>query len=260
MSRYFRLWVKHVGIEFSREMAYKVNFFIKLISLVLADVVGPIVTILLYKSTSGIPGWTFEEFILFQGTFVLVYGLAHMFFFVIPFEVIHMVREGEFNKILTAPISPLVNVTFRSFDMEGIAEVIVGVGLIGWAFSRLHPGTNHIAVYVFIILLALLFIYGVMIIISSLSFKVVKTYGLIDLFFKSSDMARYPASLYGSPLRFFVLFLFPIAVSAYVPASALLFDVGWERIVAIAAPVLAFFILSIILWEKGLKNYTAAGG
>jgi ABC-2 type transport system permease protein len=249
-----------VGIEFSREMAYKTNFFIKLISLVFADIVGPIITILLYTQTSGIPGWSFEEFILFQGTFILVFGLSHMFFFVIPFEVIHMVREGEFNKILTAPIPPLVNVTFRSFDMEGTAEVIVGFGLIGWAFSKLHPGMGHIAIYAFIILLALLFIYGVMILISSLSFKVVKTYGLIDLFFKSSDMARYPASLYGNPLRFFVSFLFPIAVAAYFPASSLLFDTTWMRIVAFAAPIFAFFILSLILWERGLRNYTAAGG
>ncbi|MBU1975970.1 MAG: ABC-2 family transporter protein [Nanoarchaeota archaeon] len=258
--RYLKLWMQYVAIQLAKDMAYKTNFFIKVLSLIIADVIGPIITILLYANTAGIPGWTFEEFILFQGTFILVFGLGHLLFFGVPFEVVHMVREGEFNKILIAPINPLMNVSFRSFDLEGFAEVITGMVLIMWALFRVDFVLMGMIAYVILIVAAVLFMYSVFVIISSISFIVVKTYALIDLFFKTSDIARYPASIYGSALRFFVSFLFPIAIAAYYPSMSLLRGVSWPWMIQVLAPVTAFFIFALIIWEVGMKRYTASGG
>ena len=71
MSRLWKYWMKNLALELQKEMIYKLNFFLKVVGLVLADIVAPLITLLIYRSTPGIPGWTFEEFILFQGSFIL---------------------------------------------------------------------------------------------------------------------------------------------------------------------------------------------
>lgn len=255
-----RIYKKYIDLGLAKDMAYKTNFFIKMFALIIADIIGPLVTILIYQTTSGIPGWSFPEFILFQGTFILVFGLSHTFVFTFPFEVISMVRRGDFNKVLTAPMSPLLNVTFRSFDLEGIAEVVVGIALISWSLTQIHTTAAAGIIYGLLILAGLLFMYSVMILIAALSFLVVKSWAVIDLFFKTTDMARYPTSIYGNPLRFFVSFLFPIAIAATYPATILLKGVSWQAVLAILAPVIAFFLLALMLWEKGMRRYTSAGG
>ena len=70
MNKYLSLWIKNLELELAGEMIYKMNFFIKTVALIFADIIGPLVTMLIYANTSGIPGWSFHEFILFQGTFI----------------------------------------------------------------------------------------------------------------------------------------------------------------------------------------------
>ncbi len=82
-------------LRISEDLAYKWNFFIKFIAVMLQDFIGPLVILLIYTTTAGIPGWSFHEFILFQGTLTLVLGLGHLFAVMIPVEVMHNVRQGD---------------------------------------------------------------------------------------------------------------------------------------------------------------------
>ena len=73
-----KLLFKSIETELSKEMVYKWNFIIKILSLISVDIVSPLVTLLIYQKTLGIPGWSFEQFILFQGTFIFVMGFNRM--------------------------------------------------------------------------------------------------------------------------------------------------------------------------------------
>ena len=260
LLRYFELWIRHLGIELSREMAYKVNFFFKFFALVLVDIIGPVFTILLYSTTSGIPGWRFEEFILFQGTFALVFGLGHMLTILLPVHVIHAVRKGNFDKFLTKPFPPLINVLTSCWDLEALGEVMTGIALVTWAIVKLQLFNTNLLWYLLLVFVGFLFHLFAMILISSLSFLVVQSWALMDIFFKLSDFARYPSTLYSAPLQVFVNFLFPISVAAFFPADALLNGLSFMGFIKIALPVAAFGLLSILLWNAAMKKYTSAGG
>jgi ABC-2 type transport system permease protein len=262
MMKYLKLFKKTFALELSSELAYKANFIIKLLALVLADMVGPLVILLIYTTTSGIPGWTFEQFILFQGTFVFVIGFSHFMLFTMPYTVIENIREGTFDTILIKPFKPLLYLTFRSIDLEGLAEVVVGLGLIIWSLIKLNLSifSLNFLVYILLVIIGLLFMYALMILTSSLSFLVVKSYAVAEFFLRLIDLARYPINIYSYSFRFVLTFLFPIAIVSNYPAAALLQSMSLINLIKIILPVFIFLGITIFLWNLAMKKYSSAGG
>ncbi|MBU2634525.1 MAG: ABC-2 family transporter protein [Nanoarchaeota archaeon] len=259
---YLTLFKKTFALELSSEMAYKWNFFIKSLGLIFADLIGPIIILLIYTYSSGIPGWKFEEFILFQGTFILVNGLAHTLLFGLPFQVIRSVQQGTFDKVLIKPFNPLLYLSFSSIDIEGIAEVLAGLGLIIWAFVKLGiiVFSWNTLLFLFLILLAFVFLYATFVLMSSLAFLFVKSFGLFDLFFKIIDVARYPLSIYEGGMRFVFTFLIPIGIISFYPVNVLLGGLSIMTLLEILIPVLLFLGFSVFMWNRAIRKYTSAGG
>jgi len=260
--RYLKLFTKSFALELSSELAYKLNFVIKSFSLVIADFISPLFAILIYNTTLGIPGWTLEQFILFQGTLILITGLTHFLLIRIPYKVIDEVKQGTFDKYLVKPYNTLLFFSFSSVSVEGLVEALTGVALIIWSFVKLNLNvfSFNFLVYLFLIVVGFLFVYSLMVLIASLSFLVVKSEALVSLFFRVIDLARYPVQIYGLGFRFFLTFLVPVAIISTYPASSLIFGISFKTILGILAPVLIFLLLSVYLWHRAMKKYTSAGG
>ena len=251
-----------LGNEFSREMAYKTNFIIKLIALMTADFVGPIITAVIYASTAGVPGWSFEEFLLLQGIFIFVLGIMHFAQIKIASRTIHEVREGTFDKFLTKPFKPLTYISLTSWEPEGLGEAFVGLVIMIYTIIVLQINliSLNFIFFIAIIALALLFTYSFIVIIAALSFLFVKSFGIFNIFFQVMDMARYPASIYSYGMRFFVSFLIPVTVTATVPAIALIEGYSLNELLWTAFPVFLFFLVSMGIWTLAMRKYTSAGG
>jgi len=251
-----------MGLEFSKSMAYKTNFIIKIFALVIADIMGPIVTTIIYSKTAGIPGWSFEQFLLLQGVFIFVMGAMHFTQTRIAWRTIVDVREGKFDRQLTKPYKPLTYLTLTSWDPEGIGEFAVGLAILGYSIAKLNIALFSVNFLEFltIIGLALLFTYSLNVIVAALSFLVVKSFALFDLFFSVMDIARYPSTIYTYGMRFFVSFLIPVAVASTFPALALIKGYGLLDMLWIILPVLGFLIFALLLWGLAMKKYTSAGG
>jgi len=259
---YLRLFRKTFALELSSEMAYKTNFFIKSFSLITADLIGPLVILLIYSSSFGVPGWSFEQFLLFQGTLIFVMGLSHFLIIMFPVQVIDSVREGTFDKTLIKPYNPLLYLSFTSVDLEGLAEVLAGLFLIIYSFIKLNLILFSLStlLYIFLILLGFIFLYAAFILMSSVAFLFIKSFGLFDLFFKVMDVARYPINIYQGVMRFLFTFMIPIGIVSFYPASVLIRGLDLLTIVKIIIPIAIFLIFSIWMWNRAIKNYTSAGG
>ncbi len=262
MKREIKLFFKSWALEIASHMAYKANFITKLFALMLMDIVGPIVILLIYTNTAGIPGWSLEQFILFQGTMTFVFGFGHAFIIMIPVRVLEDVREGQFDRHLLQPFNTLKYFILSSPDVDGLAEMFVGLVLVSWAFAKLNLSIFSInfLIYVLILILAFMFQYAAIIFISALSFLFVKSWALFDILFTLENFARYPLTIYNSTLVFFLTFLFPIAVSAFYPVEALLRGMTLGNLLRIAFPVIISLILTVLFWNKAMKKYSSAGG
>ncbi|OYT32376.1 hypothetical protein DRJ22_01610 [Candidatus Woesearchaeota archaeon] len=257
-----KLYLKGFSIDLSREMIYKGNFLVKALAFVLTDFISPIFALLVYAATPGIPGWSFYEFILFQGTLVIVLGLGHLFVLVLPFDTIEAIDRGEFDKFLVKPFPPLLYLLSQSVLVEGVIEFFAGVVITGFAFF--HLGINLLSlkflVFAGLIFLGVLFQFAVMILVSALAFLVVKSEALMNLYFKLSDFARYPLTVYPFGLKLFLIFLFPVAVCSFFPAEILLRGVDLKLLFLAVVPVLAFFGVSVFFWNLAMRKYASAGG
>jgi len=243
-------------------MAYQYNFFIRTFAILLNDLIGPAIILLVYTNTSGIPGWSLYEFLLFQGTFTLVFGIGHVFFIMIPAEVIRHVRKGKFDTILLKPYNSLVYLTSIAFDWDGFGQLFAGLALVIFALIKLKISIfslNFLA-YILIILFALIFQYSIMILVSALTFLIVESWAIFDLVNRFTDFARYPTDVYSPGIRFFITFLFPVSICAFIPATILLKGINMILIIKIAIPVILFFFFSLYLWNLALRKYTSAGG
>ncbi len=255
------IFKKGMQLTLSQDMAYKWNFLITVIATMFKDFIGPLIIILIYTSTSGIPGWSLYEFLLFQGTLTLVFGFGHFAFVQIPAKVISGVRRGTFDKYLLKPVDTLFYLTAIATDWDGLGQVAVGLALIIFAFIKLNLAISlNFWIYVLLILVAFIFQYAIMVLISALTFLIVQSWALLDLFFKISDFARYPSSVYGVGLRFMLTFFFPIAISAYYPSIVLINGFSIKLLLEAVIPVFVFFILSLYVWKLAMRKYTSAGG
>jgi ABC-2 type transport system permease protein len=260
--KFLRILQKTIGMSLAGEMAYKTNFFIKGLAMILSDFVGPLLTLIIYSTTLGIPGWSLNEFLLFQGTLILVFGLGHTFTLHFPYEVIHSIREGEFDKYLVKPYNTLLYLLSESFVLDGVAEVFVGIAIITYSMMQLGLTvfSFNFALYLILILAGVLIQAAMMILISSIAFLVVRSEALINLYYKLSDFARYPMNVYAVGIQFTLTFLFPLAVSAFYPVTVLLKGATLLLLLKILAPIIVFLIISICLWNAAMKKYTSAGG
>jgi ABC-2 type transport system permease protein len=260
--KFLKLEAKAAALDLSRELAYKANFFLKCVAFVFTDFIGPIITLLIYNSTLGVPGWSFYELLLFQGTLIIVFGLGHLFVIALPYITIHSIDRGEFDKYLIKPYPPLLYLITQSILVEGVAEIAAGVLISGFAIYTLGLpvlSLNFIA-YLLLIFVGLLFQISMMILISALAFLVVKSDALMILYFKLTDFARWPISIYSTLLKLFLIFLFPIAVSSFFPAEILLRGIRLSVMLQACIPVLVFLFIALAFWKLAMKKYASAGG
>ena len=258
--KFFEVWKRNVLLSVSEMMTHKIAFFLLCLSLFFGDIIIPLVSSFIYKASSGIPGWTLMQFILFQGTLILVLGLWHLLFADMPWVAVHNITEGTFDNFLLRPFSCLKLLTTMGFDFDGIGEVMAGVLIVGIAFISLKLKAFLLVYYILFILLALLFQYSLTIIAASLSFIFVQSWRLIEIIDMVSKFSRYPINIYNPEMQFVIKFIVPAAIASYYPASILLGIEPLASLLKMSIPVFVFFLFSLLLWNFAIKKYTSAGG
>ncbi len=259
--RYLKIFWKFVSLDLSSEFRYKLNIVMKFLSLIVMDFIGPLIALLIYSNTLGIPGWTLYEFLLFQGTLTLVLGLGHSFAFRFAWEVMDMVRNGELDKVMVKPLKPLTYLMLGSFNFPGMAEIFAGLVIIIYALLNLNLGfTLNYIPYIAFILLAVLFQFGVATLISASSILFIKSWALFDIWMHMINFARYPSIIFSVAIRFLITFIFPVAIASFYPAAALLGRLSLAETLLPMLAVILFYIVSRLLWYLAMKKYTSAGG
>jgi len=258
----FKVLSRSLVNEIATDLAYKFNFVVKLIAVGMWDLIGPLIMLFIYQNTVGIPGWSFEQILLFTGTFSLVFGFSRVFFIRLPGIVLHNLRDGLFDKFLVKPYNPLAYLTAISVDPMGFADLFVGLVIVTYAFVKLGLTivSLNFVLYIILMLFGVMFLYSLLILIASFAIIFIRSSALFDIFFSVLAFSRYPLTIYGAGLTLALTFLFPIAITAHYPVQALLTGLTFLGILKVTLPVLAFFILSITFWHFAIKKYSSAGG
>src|SRR5213594_3096470 len=172
------------------------------------------------------------------------------------------VRSGELDLVLVKPVDAQGFVSFRQLDIWRLTDVVLGLGLAGYALFRLGhtPSLAQLIAFGLTLAAAAVVVYAIWVVLMSLAFWFVSVENIAVLFDAVYEGARYPASAYPGALRFLFVYLIPIAWTTTIPASALTGRLRPEIALVAAGVAAVAFALARALWRAALKRYTGASG
>lgn len=243
-------------------MEYRVDFLTGAASFLVNQLTNIIFIRILFGQIPALDGYLYYEILFIYGFSLVPKGLDHLCTDNLWKVAWFIVRKGDFDKYLTRPINPLLHVIMEDFQLDALGELLVGIVLMIIASTNLS--LHFSIVQVLLMLVAFLFgaliFTGIKIAGASIAFRIKQSGSILQIFYLTSDFAKYPVTIYSSAIRNIVTYIIPFAFTAYYPAAYLLrgnnplFCIGG---VVIAG--LAVLGIGIALWNNGLSAYESAG-
>lgn len=257
--KYVLLHIEVVKLGFASRLAYRTDFFFSVFAFFLLQFVGPLFVLFVYNAGGSFPGWTKEQILLLQGVTNMVKGFSWMSLVCILWGTHRRVRYGKFDLLLLRPVNTLWYVFMVSFDEEDIGQFVGGIVLTIAALVLLGGWNGSILLFFAIILVALLFFFGIGVLLSALTLRFVETRRLAEILDSLLMLSGYPRQIYSPGVASFFSTFFPLFVVGFYPASALLglpLNGVW---LAVGCTIL-LAIISVIVWYRALRGYQSAGG
>lgn len=244
------------------EMQYRANFVASVLGTIFWMAAALLTLELFFSHTEQLGGWDYWEVVVLLGVFNALNGVIETVLRPGIGRLADEVRSGALDLVLVRPVDPQLYMTFRRLDVWRIADIVLGLGLAGYALARMNrvPSAAEIGTFVAMMISAVVVVYAIWLTLMSLSFWFVAVENITVLFDAVFEAARYPVSAYPGVIRFLFVYLLPIAWTTTIPASALT-----GRLTATSALLsimigLVSFLGSRVVWRAAIRRYGSAGG
>jgi len=258
----FRLWALYARMDLNWLLQDLSSVIIVVISETLQNLSSMAGVLLLAVRFGGVGGLSADEVLFMLGFYELASGIGWVLFG--NYNVIHISRRigrGQVDHMLIQPRPLWMQLATEGFmPVSGSFGMLIGAALTGVAVSRLHlaltPVWFLLLGYYLLIHMALQLsqslLYGSMAFWRPVACEEISSM-IIDL---NNQLGKFP--LFGLPTWLTTLLhtVLPIGLLAYLPAVALLRELG--KPVTIALPLIVacgFVTAAIICFQKGLRHY-----
>lgn len=173
----------------------------------------------LMAKVPNIAGYDRGHVILMFGLTELAFAIWHCFF-INSLAIGAYVREGQMDRFLLRPMSPVLQIILDGFDEDGWGGLVVAIATVALA-ARLGAGPASVAQWcwagIFAVCGALIF-FAISLTLSSLSLWT-QTQGNLGLVVMDLRVfARFPSTIYPGWLRAIISSIVPLAACGYWPA------------------------------------------
>lgn len=251
-----------------RDMTFRANFFIDMISSVSWMIMNLGFYVLVYRETTHIADWSKYEFFVFIATTMFVNSLVQAFFMPNAEELSEQVRTGGLDFALLKPIDTQFLVSLRRVAWSSLGNFVVALVLLTYSLPRiegLELTVWQVVLYPLYVVMGVLILYSVMIALAATSIWLGRNQSLYDFWFYITNFSRYPMEIYdgpwGTPLRQVFTFVVPILVVINVPArlmaKPLTAESAWMAGFGLLATV-ASVLGSRWIFQRALWSYRSA--
>ena len=148
------------------------------------------------------------------------------------------------------------------FQLDALGEFITGIVLFIYASVRLHIRFNvlNILLLIVAVLFGTLIFTSIKIACAAIAFWVKRSGSILQVFYMSSDFARYPITIYNKTIKYIISYVVPFAFTSYYPASYFLR--GNDPVYCIGGVVIismVMMVVSVLIWNRGIRAYESAG-
>lgn len=256
-----KLYFRYLAIHFKSQMQYKISFFLTLIGQFLTAFSTFLGIWVMFTRFNSVKGFTYTEVSLCYAVVLMAFSLAETFFR--GFDTFpRMIGNGEFDRILVRPRSPIFQVLGAKIDFTRLGRLLQAAVIFVWAIPRSGVVWNaaNVATLCGMILAGSLVFAGLFLLYAGICFFTLDGLEVMNIFTDGGrEFGRYPLSVYGDAVLRFLTFVVPIALFLYYPFLTLLGrseSLLW-RICPLFA--LLFLIPCYLVWRIGLLHYRSTG-
>jgi len=242
-------------------LSHKADFLLNVLTILLNQTMSLLFLYIIHTTVPSLKGWNTEELLLIYSIFLFNKGLSG-FLTNGLYSIENLIKRGELDRYLIRPVSPLVQIIMSSVDITQIVNIIVGVGL----FIYILPATSVILNFQSILVLmlftfiSLLLFFSIKLMTMSIAFWTLTSFPVTIAAENMSDFSKYPINIFPNEIRYILIFIIPWAFISYYPTAIILGRVTNYLYILLASVISCIFLmLSIYVWNKGLKHYGSAG-
>ncbi|MCP5118603.1 MAG: hypothetical protein GY953_47935 [bacterium] len=262
MRRHLSLLAQYF-IQYNKvRLAYRGDFFISVLTTVVATSFGIAVVWLIFGRIPRLIGWSFYEILFLYGFSLLPMSLFNMFSINLYYFSQTYIVEGKFDRVLLRPVNSLFQILFEQFRLEALGDTALGVFLL-IACARKLGFTLGLGEWAFLVVAALCgcTIYlAIFLMLTCVSFWMEDRVGVIPPVYNMLTFGRYPLDIYNPFIKFFLSWIVPFGFATFYPTASLLKGDAYRAYGYLIPVVTAAFLgLSFLVWNRGVRNYSSTG-
>ena len=257
-----KFFLRFTSLEIMAHLAYPGQLLMFALSQLIFSISGPVIAVIVYGVGKGIPGWSFYEFLIFNGTFTLVYGIWGTFFLAQIWRLSRDIENGSFDKFLIRPVKFPLYLLISGFDLDWIGQSAFGLFLILYPIilGKVNVTVMNVLIYLFLILLSAFVGYAMVMFIAGLEIIFVKRETIWNIIDSVVEFVRYPLNIYGPVIQFVFTFVLPFGLASFYPTQALFGRLNLFTLIPFTILSVGFLLVAIKFLNFAVKKYTSAGG
>lgn len=254
------LWTS-LKLRISRDLIYGMQFWVAFCTDFILFFIQVLVFYTIFSHVTDINGWGKYQFSFFIGTFMILDTLKMVFYFFGTISFPNYIRTGELDVYLTKPINPLFLIAIQKINLGGVLNLVPGFLIVIYSAIELKVQftLGTILGYFFFLTLFSFLLYFLMLAPRLLAFWFVKLDFLMELDHQLNDLAfKVPGVVYQGVSKIIFYILLPFGLVATIPtqfATSVLEGKYWLLSIAV---VVSYALLIMIMWKRGIKQYSSA--
>jgi len=260
MHTYLRLIAIFYKNAWLNELEYRMNFWVNSLFSIFWLIWAALSVRIFFFYTDRIEGWSYHELLVVIGIYFTLNGYNQMLLHPNVSRIPEYVRLGTLDHLLTKPINSQFLVSLRNVNIYKGGDVLLGLGLVGYALWQLNrwPSLGQLGLFVVLLLAAAVLLYSFSLILQTLNLWLGNVERSDMLIYALLETGRLPINFYHGWIRQVFTVIIPIALMTTLPAQALLGQLPWRSIAVSVGLAATLFAFGAAFWRSALGYYTSA--
>lgn len=268
---YLRVWLTFMQNGLVREMTFRGNFFINIITRAFWFVAQITLFEIIYSNVDAIRGWSREQYFAFMATGMLINSIIEALFMPNCANFSELIRTGNLDFALLKPIDTQFLVSCEKVDLAMVNQMFLALSLLIYSLVKIGEPISfmQVAAYFCFIWVGVAFFYSMMIAIAATSVWMGRNQGLYDFWFYITIFARYPRSIYdgvdssrielGEVIQSAFTYIVPILLVVTVPAEVIAQSLtSWQFPLVSLVASFGGLVASRLIFNWSLRSYRSA--
>lgn len=262
--RYGRLYVALARFSLIRELAFRMNFLVKIFVEVLWLSILLAFYETIFQQTSNVAEWSRWQYLFFMGCYFALGGLIETLFLENCNQFADLVRTGDLDFFLLKPIDEQFLVTCRTIDWSCAPNVLMGLGVMLFALFQEGWPSSPLPLLLFPMTFACgaALSYGFLLMLTAASVWFMRNQSLFEMWWLFTTLMRYPREIFtgcwATPTGWFFSFVVPIMLVSNVPARVMVKVLEPELVLYLFAATAAVIWVSRRFFRLALQRYRSA--